>query len=132
MALRNAVELILKNMKETRDMEVSSLGYSNLSTYVAMLEMALLASEGKSSELQTAAPILSHRDLIEREKMKLRMSKEKVAVEEDLDTNMLLAVGGELDGSMVPITGNLQEGGTITIGGNTYKKGMDGCLHVMP
>lgn len=131
MSLRDAVETILKNMKESRDGQVAALGYSELSSYVGMLEMALLASEGETGP-RMAEPILSHRDLIEREKLKLRMSKEKEEVEDNLGTTLLLAVGGDLDGNMVPITGNLQEGGAVTINGKTYRKGTDGCLHVVP
>lgn len=129
MALRDAVLMVLKKMKESRDFQVQNLGYSELSDYVGMLEMSLVASEGEASGPRTAEPILSHRDLIEREKLKLRMSREKAASEEDLETTMMPVVGGDLDGSMVPVTGSLQEGGAITINGQTYRKESDGCLH---
>lgn len=71
MSLRDAVEEVIKDMEAEDYQEASRI----LRPYVKMLKMALKASESSAEPVRTAEKVLTHADIIEMEKQKMRRTR---------------------------------------------------------
>ena len=133
MSLRQAVEMIAGAMEQTKSLfsvEKDKTFVVVLDSYIVQLKTALKASESEISTPPAQEDSKSlHRDLINREKEKLRKAREMEEVEESFEPRFVEVVNGPGQGDIVTVDFYMKIGDTIVSNGHTYQLRADGKLH---